>query len=79
VKYGQGWRPPPVDWSSTRGRILFAASTLLGWANRQAEGAAPGAGRRFPVRALLVDPESLVEIRTAAQSRLGDLESAAIR
>jgi AcrR family transcriptional regulator len=29
VKYRQGWRPAPVDWSSTRGRILFAASTLF--------------------------------------------------
>jgi AcrR family transcriptional regulator len=29
VKYGQGWRPPPVDWSSTRGRILLAASTIF--------------------------------------------------
>jgi AcrR family transcriptional regulator len=29
VKYGQGWRPPPVDWTSTRGRILLAASALF--------------------------------------------------
>jgi AcrR family transcriptional regulator len=29
VKYGQGWRPPAVDWSSTRGRILLSASTLF--------------------------------------------------
>jgi AcrR family transcriptional regulator len=29
VKYGQGWQPPAVDWSSTRGRILLAASTLF--------------------------------------------------
>jgi AcrR family transcriptional regulator len=29
VKYGQGWRPPAVDWSSTRGRILLAASELF--------------------------------------------------
>jgi AcrR family transcriptional regulator len=29
VKYGQGWQPPTVDWSSTRGRILLAASTLF--------------------------------------------------
>jgi AcrR family transcriptional regulator len=29
VKYGQGWRPPTVDWSSTRGRILLAAATLF--------------------------------------------------
>lgn len=29
VKYGQGWQPPPVDWSSTRGRILLAASVLF--------------------------------------------------
>jgi AcrR family transcriptional regulator len=29
VKYGQGWRPPLIDWSSTRGRILLAASTLF--------------------------------------------------
>ena len=29
MKYGQGWRPPPIDWSSTRGRILLAASTLF--------------------------------------------------
>jgi AcrR family transcriptional regulator len=29
VKYGQGWRPPSVDWSSTRGRILLAASELF--------------------------------------------------
>ena len=29
MKYGQGWRPPQVDWSSTRGRILLAASALF--------------------------------------------------
>jgi AcrR family transcriptional regulator len=29
VKYGQGWQPAPVDWSSTRGRILLAASALF--------------------------------------------------
>jgi len=29
VKYGQGWQPPAVDWSSTRGRILLAASVLF--------------------------------------------------
>jgi AcrR family transcriptional regulator len=29
VKYGQGWLPAPVDWTSTRGRILLAASTLF--------------------------------------------------
>jgi AcrR family transcriptional regulator len=29
VKYGQGWRPAAVDWSSTRGRILLAASALF--------------------------------------------------
>jgi AcrR family transcriptional regulator len=29
VKYGEGWHPPPIDWSSTRGRILLAASTLF--------------------------------------------------
>lgn len=29
VKYGQGWQPKPVDWTSTRGRILLAASTLF--------------------------------------------------
>jgi AcrR family transcriptional regulator len=29
VKYGQGWQPPPVDWESTRGRILLAASALF--------------------------------------------------
>jgi AcrR family transcriptional regulator len=29
VKYGQGWRPAAVDWSSTRGRILLAASGLF--------------------------------------------------
>jgi AcrR family transcriptional regulator len=29
VKYGQGWQAPAVDWSSTRGRILLAASTLF--------------------------------------------------
>ena len=29
MKYGHGWQPPTVDWSSTRGRILLAASTLF--------------------------------------------------
>ena len=29
MKYGQGWRPAAVDWSSTRGRILLAASALF--------------------------------------------------
>ena len=29
VKYGQGWQPKPVDWTSTRGRILLAASALF--------------------------------------------------
>jgi AcrR family transcriptional regulator len=29
VKYGQEWQPPIVDWSSTRGRILLAASALF--------------------------------------------------
>ena len=29
AKYGQGWRPPAVDWSSTRGRISVAASSLF--------------------------------------------------
>jgi AcrR family transcriptional regulator len=29
VKYGQGWQPAPVDWESTRGRILLAASALF--------------------------------------------------
>jgi AcrR family transcriptional regulator len=29
VKYGQGWEAKPVDWSSTRGRILLAASVLF--------------------------------------------------
>jgi AcrR family transcriptional regulator len=29
VKYGQDWQPPVVDWSSTRGRILLAASALF--------------------------------------------------
>ena len=29
MKYGLGWQPPAVDWSSTRGRILLAASTLF--------------------------------------------------
>jgi len=29
VKYGHDWRPPVVDWSSTRGRILLAASALF--------------------------------------------------
>src|SRR5438270_7522514 len=29
MKYGQGWQPAAVDWSSTRGRILLAASALF--------------------------------------------------
>jgi AcrR family transcriptional regulator len=29
VKYGRDWQPPVVDWSSTRGRILLAASALF--------------------------------------------------
>jgi AcrR family transcriptional regulator len=29
VKYGHGWQPAVVDWSSTRGRILLAASVLF--------------------------------------------------
>ena len=29
MKYGHDWRPPVVDWSSTRGRILLAASALF--------------------------------------------------
>ena len=29
MKYGQGWQAPAVDWSSTRGRILLAASALF--------------------------------------------------
>jgi AcrR family transcriptional regulator len=29
VKYGHGWVPAVVDWSSTRGRILLAASGLF--------------------------------------------------
>ena len=29
MKYGQGWQPAAVDWASTRGRILLAASTLF--------------------------------------------------
>ena len=29
MKYGQGVAPAPVDWSSTRGRILLAASSLF--------------------------------------------------
>jgi AcrR family transcriptional regulator len=29
VKYGLGWQPPAVDWSSTRGRILLEASLLF--------------------------------------------------
>jgi AcrR family transcriptional regulator len=29
VKYTSGWRPTPVDWTSTRGRILLAASQLF--------------------------------------------------
>ena len=29
MKYGEGWRPTVVDWSSTRGRVLLAASTLF--------------------------------------------------
>jgi AcrR family transcriptional regulator len=29
VKYVRGWEPKPVDWESTRGRILLAASELF--------------------------------------------------
>ncbi|HET7667757.1 MAG TPA: TetR/AcrR family transcriptional regulator [Mycobacterium sp.] len=29
MKYGEGWQPAAVDWSSTRGRILLAASALF--------------------------------------------------
>ncbi|KAA0090900.1 TetR/AcrR family transcriptional regulator [Mycolicibacterium sp. P1-18] len=29
MKYGQGWQPKTVDWTSTRGRILLAASVLF--------------------------------------------------
>lgn len=29
MKYGQGWQPKPVDWTSTRGRILLEASVLF--------------------------------------------------
>lgn len=29
MKYGQGWLSPAVDWTSTRGRILVAASALF--------------------------------------------------
>ena len=29
MKYGQDWQPAAVDWSSTRGRILLAASALF--------------------------------------------------
>jgi AcrR family transcriptional regulator len=29
VKYGQGWESAVVDWTSTRGRILLAASALF--------------------------------------------------
>jgi AcrR family transcriptional regulator len=29
VKYGHGWQPAAVDWSSTRGRILLEASLLF--------------------------------------------------
>jgi AcrR family transcriptional regulator len=29
VKYGRGWQPAVVDWSSTRGRILLASSSLF--------------------------------------------------
>jgi AcrR family transcriptional regulator len=29
VKYGQGWEPRAIDWSSTRGRILLSASVLF--------------------------------------------------
>lgn len=29
MKYGQGWQSAPVDWASTRGRILLAASELF--------------------------------------------------
>ncbi|MBI3690685.1 MAG: helix-turn-helix transcriptional regulator, partial [Mycolicibacterium aromaticivorans] len=29
MKYGPGWEPPEVDWTSTRGRILLAAASLF--------------------------------------------------
>jgi AcrR family transcriptional regulator len=29
VKYGHGWQPAAVDWSSTRGRILLEASLIF--------------------------------------------------
>jgi AcrR family transcriptional regulator len=29
VKYGHGWQPPMIDWTSTRGRILIEASLLF--------------------------------------------------
>ena len=29
MKYGHGWQPPVVDWTSTRGRILIEASLLF--------------------------------------------------
>lgn len=29
MKYTPGWQPTPVDWTSTRGRILLAASQLF--------------------------------------------------
>ncbi|MEU0494084.1 TetR/AcrR family transcriptional regulator [Mycobacterium sp. NPDC006124] len=29
MKYGQDWQPKTVDWNSTRGRILLAASVLF--------------------------------------------------
>ena len=29
MKYGHGWQPPAVDWSTTRGRILLEASLLF--------------------------------------------------
>ena len=29
MKYGHGWQPAAVDWSSTRGRILLEASLLF--------------------------------------------------
>lgn len=29
MKYGQGWEPTAIDWSSTRGRILVSASALF--------------------------------------------------
>ncbi|KAA0113954.1 TetR/AcrR family transcriptional regulator [Mycolicibacterium sp. P9-22] len=29
MKYGKGWEPRAVDWSSTRGRILLSASVLF--------------------------------------------------